>query len=108
MESFAAVIRSLLVRIRAIQAAQANRHPGSCPPPATTGGQTFLYRVAPASWGVEPSAAADHRTDEPSNTGSPLGHASRRATPSSIRRRRRRRLDLTAYGLPVPRGLPAT
>ncbi len=95
MQSFTAVVRTLLVRIRALKA---SRSGNPWPPPAAAGGDEPLYRVAPTMWGAAAAAAG-------AGVEGPAVAAVRRPAPT---RARRRRLELTAYGLPVPRGLPAT
>ena len=101
MKSFAAVIRSLLVRVRALEV----RRPGDPWSPSATadGGPRCapatggIYRVPPTAWGV--SAACDPGPDR-----APAApRTGRRAAMSPSRHRRR--LDLSVYGLPVPRGL---
>ena len=94
MESFAAVVRTLLHRIRAIQAT--HRLPGEWPPSAAAMSDRphgRLYRVRPTAWGVDASES----------TG-----AVRAAQHQEPRSAARRGLELTVYGLPVPRGLPST
>ncbi len=97
MQSFTAVVRTLLVRIRALQA---SRSGNPWPPPAVAGGDELLYRVAPTMWGADTAAVG-------AGVEGTAGTAARRPAPTRARRRCRR-LELTAYGLPVPRGLPAT
>ena len=95
MESFAAVVRTLLHRIRAIQdshpwppsaAAIHDRAPGS------------IYQVRPTAWGVDTPEASGRERRTPVRE--PAGVEPRSAA--------RRGLELTVYGLPVPRGLPST
>ncbi len=91
MENFAAVVRSLLARIRALQTSG----PGD-PRPLSAVEYSPLYQVAPTAWGVEaPGDASD---------------ATASATPPATtpKPRRRRRLEDAVFGLPVPRGLPVT
>ncbi len=102
MESFAAIVHTLLARIRVIQ----NRRDRREWPPSGSAGATSTtrYRVAPTAWGVDP--------EESPSAGSPRGSETGQARPvpagsGSTPRSATRRLELTAYGLPVPRGLPA-
>lgn len=90
MESFAAVVRTLLDRIRAIQDATPLPEPPAAP-------RRSLYRVEPATWGV-----VDHhgpRAGRPA----PADRAPRPAERAEADARRG--LELTVYGLPAPRGL---
>ncbi len=115
--TFATVIRTLLVRIRALQSSR----PGNpWPPSATAGADSYgprqrrasgtmvrqrranlLYRVTPTAWGIDP--AGNLPEDASQSDGRELAA---RSTPP--RRRRRRRLEIPIFRLPVPRGLPAT
>ncbi len=99
MESFATVVRSLLVRIRAFQA---SRSGNPWPPSAVVGGDAPIYRVAPSMWGLRGAGA---KTGDEVIAGTA---ASPSARPATRRHASRRPLELTVYGLPVPRGLPAT
>ncbi len=94
MESFAAVVRTLLERIRAVQ----SRRSEDWPPSAAATASTSLYRVAPTAWGVASS--------DPTVPAAPMPaqDASRR----DVMPRRRQSLEISVFGLPVPRGLPAT
>ncbi|MEM7583990.1 MAG: hypothetical protein AAF560_11455 [Acidobacteriota bacterium] len=102
MQRFADVLHALLQRIRAVpNKLPRERH--TCP----------LYRVATTSWGCEdqPPAAADPRTA--SNPRSSGVTSSREPSETTGSRRElphasRHSLELTVYGLPVPRGLPST
>ncbi len=96
MENFAAVVRSLLVRIRAYQASRAETRPSS----AAAEVSGLRYRVAPTMWGVGGAGGDGDRIEAAGAVARPLAPATAR--------RRRRPLELTVYGLPVPRGLPAT
>ena len=100
MESFAAVVRTLLTRIRAIQASHSSgQWPPSASAVATTGA---VYRVRPTTWGVEEAGGSAHASDsEPSDR-------SVRDASASTYAGARRRLRLTVYGLPEPRGLLST
>lgn len=114
MESFAAVLRCLLERIRALQHAYtADPWPPSVGP-AT--GRPSLYKVRPTAWGLDaevlppyhpaapdgaaPAEATTTEEDEPPATTTRV--VERRASAP------RRRLDLAAYGLPPARGLLST
>ncbi|MEM7353846.1 MAG: hypothetical protein AAF657_23805 [Acidobacteriota bacterium] len=100
MENFAAVLRTLLARIRAFEAARAGR---DWPPSgdAATAHDT-LYRVPATSWGLSELDSA-----EPASTTDRMKTAE--GAPSEPGDRvNRRGLELTVYGLPVPRGLPST
>ncbi len=88
--TFADVIRSLLVRIRALE----TRRPEAPRPPSRS-----IYRVAPTTWGVAPPSVAPA---DPAATGAPDATARRTAA------RKCRRLEMPIFRLPVPRGLPAT
>lgn len=90
MQSFADVLRSLLVRIRALEA--------STPATPSPSDARALYRVAPTTWGVAP---ADSLPAIPETSDVIAGNATRAP-------RRRRRLEIPIFRLPVPRGLPAT
>ncbi len=94
--TFNHVIRTLLVRIRALQSSR-SKAPW---PPTAAAVESPLYRVAPTAWGVGPVSSA--ATQAPR---SPEIAAARTASP---RRRHRRRLEIPIFRLPVPRGLPAT
>ncbi len=94
--SFADIIRSLLVRIRAHEISKSHKH---WPPSATAGGD--LYRVVPTAWGVEPAEKLPEEVDAPPmNAPRP-----RRRLPAPARRRA---LRIPVFRMPVPRGLPAT
>ncbi len=98
MDSFAAVIRTLLVRIRALQSSR----PGNpWPPSAAAGLDLSLYRVTPTAWGVEPAGALPAAAPAP-------GGLEIIACCKPPGKRRRRRLEIPIFRLPVPRGLPAT
>ena len=95
MESFAALVRILLHRIRAIQ--DSHGLPGEWPPSAAALSDRAcgrIYRVRPTTWGVASSESSDSAAPNP------------RREPR--RDSARRGLALTVYGLPVPRGLPST
>ncbi len=107
MKNFAAVTRSLLARIRAYQA---SRSGSPRPPAAAASGDALIYRVAPTTWGV--GSAGDERNGIEPVAGAMACCAGpspgkSRSEPPTVRRPRLS-LELTAYGLPVPRGLPAT
>ncbi len=93
--TFATIIRTLLVRIRAFEASKSGN---LWPPSAATGGE--LYRVAPTTWGVKPAGDTANES-----TPSAAGAMRRDQTPASTRRRR---LEIPIFRLPVPRGLPAS
>ena len=99
MENFATVVRTLLDRIRALRCCRSDNWPPSA---AATAG-TSPYRVAPTTWGVSPTGAAPPDPSAPDAPKPSMGTPHRTAT-----RRRRRGLEISIYGLPVPRGLPAT
>ena len=89
--TFSRIIRSLLVRIRALESSR----PRTWPP--TAGAESSLYRVAPTAWGVDPvSAVPAPRAPETTVRSAPP------------RRRRRQRLEIPIFRLPAPRGLPVT
>ncbi len=94
--TFNHVIRTLLVRIRALQSSR-SKAPW---PPTATAAEAPVYRVAPTAWGVGPVSPAATRAPR-----SPESAAVRTALP---RQRRRRCLEIPIFRLPVPRGLPAT
>ena len=96
--TFASILRTLLVRIRALESSR-SRRPW---PPSTDGAAGgSLYRVAPTAWGV---AAPSVVPEIPATTGEPV--IASHATPPT--RRSQRRLEIPVFRLPVPRGLPAT
>jgi len=100
MESFAAVVRTLLHRIRAIQ----DRHdPGPRPAAVNDRAVGRIYRVRPTTWGV-----AAPETPRPARPAPASPAAARTPGEEAGRGRARRGLELTVYGLPVPRGLPST
>lgn len=102
MDSFATVIRTLLARIRDFQNGRCHhRWPPSGSAGATT---TDRYRVPPTAWGVTPPEPASR---EPRDL--TAGHgASAPDDRGPMLRGSSRPLELTVYGLPVPRGLPTT
>lgn len=110
MENFATVVRTLVARIRAFEASRSGRN---WPPTASAtvdsspvvGRDSAAYRVTPTAWGIASGGEADRRspTDRSSNPGSPGCRSS-----DSQDRSARRRLELTVFELPVPRGLPST
>ena len=95
MDNFAAVIRSLLARIRALETSP----PGSPRSPVAASDESSRYRVPLTMWGVAP--LDDTPPSEPSDTTTSTRTIS---TPA----RRRRQLEVPVFRLPVPRGLPAT
>lgn len=99
MESFAAVVRTLLSRIRAIQDSNSGQWPPSA---AATVSSGAIYRVRPTTWGVENAGGSPREA-----ASEPSGRSARSASASTYTGTRRR-LELTVYGLPVPRGLPST
>ncbi len=96
MENFAAIVRSLLTRIRSLPTS-GPRDPK--PPVAPAVECPPLYRVAPTAWGVDPDGNV--YIDK-------IPAAATIARAAMPRRRRRRRLETAVFSLPVPRGLPAT
>ena len=107
MESFAAVVRTLLVRIRALQAGRS----GSQPPSASNVAadpEASRYRVAPTTWGVEGTGKEPRPAGRqpPASTSAASDPAADRSTP--LYGGSRRPLQLRAHRLPTPRGLPVT
>ncbi len=98
MDNFAAVVSSLLARIRALHTSR----PGNPrPPSAAAVDYSSLYRVAPTAWGLDPSGGApDGELPAATSTAAP--------TPTAPAPKPRRRLETAVFGLPVPRGLPVT
>ncbi len=108
MESFAAVVRALLTRIRAFEASRPRPPLPTSTSDAEAPCNSSRYRVPPTQWGLEgageelatgsetrPDGATALSSAEPSN-----------ATPG--RGKAHRSLSLTTYAMPVPRGLPTT
>lgn len=116
MESFATVVRSLVRRIRALQAAYTA---DPSPPSATAvAGRSHLYKVRPTSWGLDEevlpptSSTPDCPTsDRPAAAIVPEDGELPASTTPIVERRTgstRWRLELAAHGLPQARGLLTT
>ncbi len=100
MESFAAVVRSLLARIRALETSPTS---SQWPPSAAAASASPVYQVEPTAWGVdrdaESLAGARSAAAAPGVT---------TATADAPAAKPRRLFEISPFGLPVPRGLPAT
>ena len=111
MENFAAVIRTLLARIRTAEAAKSRRNPPPTAPAVIDSKAHSRYRAATTTWGVVDAEVESTTADspiEPESKPSIAGSLPPASETYSASRRTHRSIELTVYPMPVPRGLPST